>query len=237
MTALTDVPADAARTWAAFHTSAGTRIDRSGVFGWLGTSRPDDYISHALSLPRCIYTRQDIGDKGETQICARGDDSKLHDRVATNVASRITFEAAGSAKVDDRALRLRISALPYVSGLGEAGSSETKVLPNEPGMSVTPLISAVNQPTSELVGASLKMSAPCGKGHFIYFPAALAQEGMQGRYHRFTSGGECGVAYLVRVERDGAHERSAGDPEQIAANYEWLPGEEYLSEEGAGVLL
>jgi hypothetical protein len=109
-----------------------------------------------------------------------------------------------------------------------------RFLLREPELSLQPLRSAVDLPTSELVGSALKMQTPCGVGHVIFFPARLAQEGLQGRFHWFTSACECGTAYLVHVERDGAHFRSAGPAGRIETMYEELPGEEFLLSDGMG---
>ena len=42
---------------------------------------------------------------------------------------------------------------------------------------------------------------------------------------------ECGVAYMIETEADGAHCKAAGTPEAIEERYEALPGEEYIIED------
>ncbi|WP_395639725.1 hypothetical protein [Pseudolysinimonas sp.] len=107
-----------------------------------------------------------------------------------------------------------------------------RLLLGDEGLSLRPLSSAINSPDSELVGTALRMPTPCGKGHFIFYPAAFAQDGMQGRFLWFHVSCDCGIAYLIHVRDDGAHVRSAGEPGRIVAEFEDLPGEELVYDDG-----
>lgn len=104
----------------------------------------------------------------------------------------------------------------------------------EPELTIQPLRSVVDRPTSELVGTTLKMSAPCRQDHFISFPAAFAQEGIRGRFLWITRECDCGNAYLIHVERDGAHVRGAGSPDEISKLYKELPGEDLIYADDTG---
>ena len=59
-------------------------------------------------------------------------------------------------------------------------------------------------------------------------PAVLVKEAIHGRSYWFMSSCECGTAYLVHTEADGAHVKSADTPERIEAHYEDPPGLELL---------
>ena len=49
---------------------------------------------------------------------------------------------------------------------------------------------------------------------------------MTGRFYAFVVSCDCGIAYLIHTEPDGAHCRLAGDPAGIAERYDYLPGNE-----------
>lgn len=128
-------------------------------------------------------------------------------------------------------------ALPTSDGVSDdeflpVAQGRRLTLPEE-GMGLGPLSSAVNSADSELVGTALKMPAICGKGHFIYYPAALALEGQKGRFLWFVVSCDCGLAYLVHARDDGAHIRSADDPEVVMSQYEALPGDELIYDDGS----
>jgi hypothetical protein len=97
-----------------------------------------------------------------------------------------------------------------------------------------PMKSLMESPESRLVGAMIEMPAPCGKGHVIYYPAVLAQEGMLGRGHWFMTACECEVAYLVHTEHDGAHVKCAGEADRIDREYEALRGRELVLRDVGG---
>lgn len=96
-------------------------------------------------------------------------------------------------------------------------------LPDE-GLSLRPLSSAINSADSELAGTTVEMPTPCGKGHFVRYPMAFAQNGMSGRFLWFQGSCACGVTYLVHIQRDGAHVRAAGEPEAIEERFANLAG-------------
>ncbi|TFB83601.1 hypothetical protein E3O44_17145 [Cryobacterium algoricola] len=95
-------------------------------------------------------------------------------------------------------------------------------------MSLRPMSFLMDSPQSELVGLMVEMPTPCGQGHTIYFPSALAEEGMRGKFHWFKTECKCGIAYLVHTERTGAHVKSAGEPVRIAVEYDTLAGSELI---------
>ena len=103
----------------------------------------------------------------------------------------------------------------------------------EPELTLGPMKSLMESPASRLFGSMVEMPAPCGKVHVVYYPAMLAEEGMRGRAHWFMTACECGVAYLVHTERDGAHVKSAGEPDRIEAEYKALAGRELMLRGGA----
>jgi hypothetical protein len=56
---------------------------------------------------------------------------------------------------------------------------------------------------------------PCGE-HFICFPGVLAMEAMHsGKRSAFVTMCECEIAYLVVLEKDGAHFRNDGTLEAM----------------------
>ncbi len=62
----------------------------------------------------------------------------------------------------------------------------------------------------------------------------LATEAMRGRFYAFITPCECGTAYRVETEADGAHCKAAGDPAAISEQYEALLGQEYVINDKAG---
>ncbi|BBJ39967.1 hypothetical protein SSPO_026850 [Streptomyces antimycoticus] len=94
------------------------------------------------------------------------------------------------------------------------------------------------QPATELepsraVGGMVELPTICGK-HVVYYPAALVDEAMHGRFYAFGTACECPMAYLIHTEPDGAHCRAADTAEVISGLYEKLPGEEYEIEDDDG---
>ena len=62
----------------------------------------------------------------------------------------------------------------------------------------------------------------------------LATEAMRGRFYAFITSCECGTAYRIETEADGAHCKAAGDPAAISEQYEALLGQEYVINDKAG---
>jgi hypothetical protein len=119
------------------------------------------------------------------------------------------------------------------SYVGLAGGKELQV--TEPPLELHPWKAATELPACRQVGTMFELYAPCGQ-HVIYFPTRLALEPMYGRRHAFMTSCECGVAYLIVTEADGAHCKADGKPESISELYEALSGEEYvLRDEGTFV--
>jgi hypothetical protein len=98
---------------------------------------------------------------------------------------------------------------------------------------VRPWSQATELTASQLVGSMIELPTICGK-HVAYYPAVLATEAMRGRFHAFITSCECGTAYRIETEADGAHCKAAGDPKAISEQYEALGGEEYVIEDEGG---
>jgi hypothetical protein len=84
---------------------------------------------------------------------------------------------------------------------------------------------ATELPVSELASDLVALPTLCGK-HVAYYPSVLIGEAMTGRFYAFVTSCDCGIAYLIHTEPDGAHCKAAGDPADIAERYDQLPGEE-----------
>jgi hypothetical protein len=84
---------------------------------------------------------------------------------------------------------------------------------------------ATELPASELAGGLVALPTLCGK-HVAYYPSVLIGEAMTGRFYAFVVSCDCGIAYLIHTEADGAHSKAAGDPAGIAERYDHLPGHE-----------
>jgi hypothetical protein len=54
----------------------------------------------------------------------------------------------------------------------------------------------------------------------------LISEAMHGRFYAFVVSCDCGIAYLINTEPDGAHCKAAGDPAAIAEQYGRLAARE-----------
>lgn len=94
-------------------------------------------------------------------------------------------------------------------------------------VSLAPWRPAVDLPRSTFGGPLLRLPTPCGK-HFVVYPTDLAVAGLAGDYHMFTRSCECGKAYLVQTEADGAHFKGEGTLEAVTAAYEELLGDEFV---------
>ena len=80
-----------------------------------------------------------------------------------------------------------------------------------------------NLPESNLNGSIIELSAPCQK-HKVFYPALLGVLAIQnGKYHVFMTQCECGTAYIVSTQKDGAHFRNGGNSESISAVYKEIP--------------
>lgn len=106
--------------------------------------------------------------------------------------------------------------------------------PLHPGIRLVPFKPATELESSDIEGSTIKQPVPCGQ-HYIYFPAALAQEAMlDGKRYAFVAKCECDIAYLVVLESDGAHFRNDGTIEHMAEVIEMLDGDEYELGDGNG---
>lgn len=84
---------------------------------------------------------------------------------------------------------------------------------------------ATELPASELAGDLVALPTLCGK-HVARYPSVLIGEAMTSRFYAFVVSCDCGIAYLIHTEPDGAHCKAAGDPAGIAGRYDHLPGDE-----------
>jgi hypothetical protein len=95
---------------------------------------------------------------------------------------------------------------------------------------------ATDLPDSQAKGGTVRLPTPCWK-HNAYYPGVLVAEAVRGRFHACMTSCDCGKAYLVRTEPDGALFRAEGSPAAIQAKYEALPGEELVIEDEGGMFV
>lgn len=103
-------------------------------------------------------------------------------------------------------------------------------------VSIAPWRPATELAGSDPVGSLVELPAMCGK-HVVYYPGVLARQGMRGYPHAFITACECGTAYLVVTEADGAHCKAAGEAEFVEARYDDLAGVEVEIEDEGGVFV
>jgi hypothetical protein len=92
-------------------------------------------------------------------------------------------------------------------------------------VSVLPWKPAVDLPASSFIGDVMELPTICGK-HLAHYPSVLVSEAMRGRFYAFVVSCECGLAYLIHTEQDGACCKAGGDPAGIAERYDQLPGQD-----------
>lgn len=91
---------------------------------------------------------------------------------------------------------------------------------------------ATELPRSRAIGSMVELPTACGK-HSVYYPRELVRQAMLGTFYWFVTSCECGMSYLLRTQRDGAHCTNDGSAEEMALAYDALPGQEFLiSDEG-----
>jgi hypothetical protein len=106
-----------------------------------------------------------------------------------------------------------------------------------PGIRLEPFKPATDLPPSTADGPMLQQPVPCGK-HFIYFPGVLALEAMHnGKRYAFVTMCECPTAYLVVLEKDGAHFCNDGTLEAMADLIDRLEGPEYELRDENGIFV
>lgn len=119
---------------------------------------------------------------------------------------------SGGVPVDDAAF------------LGFAGGKDLRS--TEPHIEVRPWRPATELAAGRAVQGMVELPTICGK-HVAYYPAGLVDEAMGGRFYAFGTACECGTAYLIHTEPDGAQCKAAGTEETISELYEHLPGEQW----------
>jgi hypothetical protein len=95
----------------------------------------------------------------------------------------------------------------------------------DPHFSLLPWKAATDLAASQPAGDMVELPTACGK-HAAYYPNILFFEAMQGRFYAFVVHCDCGVAYLIHTEPDGAHCKACGDARDIAPLYSQMPGSE-----------
>jgi hypothetical protein len=114
---------------------------------------------------------------------------------------------------------------PVDDGFYQAFALGRHLQVKEPHVNLRPWKPATDLPASELAGDMIELPTSCGK-HVAYYPTILVNEAMCGRFYAFVVSCDCGIAYLIHTERDGAHCKAGGDPRGIAERYDQLPGAE-----------
>ena len=102
-----------------------------------------------------------------------------------------------------------------------------------PNVTLMPWRPAADLPPSTADGPRVRLPTPCGE-HFVFYPQALNLAGLSGDFYSFITSCECGKAYLVQTEEDGAHFKAEGAGQAISDAYEALPGEEFVIEDDGG---
>jgi hypothetical protein len=105
----------------------------------------------------------------------------------------------------------------------EAFALGRDLLTHKPHVNLRPWKPATELPASNLAGDMVELPTICGK-HVAYYPAILIREATQSRFYAFMVPCDCGIAYLIHTEPDGAHCKASGDPQAIAELYEAVPG-------------
>jgi hypothetical protein len=103
----------------------------------------------------------------------------------------------------------------------------------QPHVALGPWKSATELAESQFVGSLVELPTICGK-HVVFYPGVLVYEARHARFYGFIRSCECGTAYLIETEADGAHCKAAGTPAAISERYEALSGEEYVIEDESG---
>lgn len=116
--------------------------------------------------------------------------------------------------------------------LGFAGGKDLRSM--EKHIELQPWRPATELTPSQAVDGMVELPTICGE-HVVYYPAALVNEAMRGRFYVFGTACECPMSYLIQTEPDGAHCKAADTAEAISELYEGLPGKEYMIEDEHGV--
>jgi hypothetical protein len=106
----------------------------------------------------------------------------------------------------------------------------------EPHLSISAWRSAIDLPDGRAVGSMVELQTICGE-HVVYYPAALVQEAMLGRFYAFITSCSCPWTYLIETEADGTHCKFAGTDEAMTEKYDSLLGAEYLIKDEGGLFV
>jgi hypothetical protein len=86
---------------------------------------------------------------------------------------------------------------------------------------------ATDLAASREVDTMVELPMICGK-HVGYYPGALVDEALRGRFYAFMTSCDCERAYLIETALDGAHCKAAGSGSKIGELYAAMPGDEYV---------
>jgi hypothetical protein len=128
---------------------------------------------------------------------------------------------------------LQLKESPFIDDEYLALARGRKFLSSEPEVTLRPWRPASDLDASVLVGSVIELPLMCGE-HVVYYPADLVLEAQRSRFYWFMTFCDCGTAYLIHTENDGAHAKSAGTPEQVVAQDEAIVGDEFELESSDG---
>jgi hypothetical protein len=86
--------------------------------------------------------------------------------------------------------------------------------------------SATDLAASREVGSMVELPLICGE-HVVYYPGALVDDAMRGRFYAFMTSCDCERAYLIETASDGARCKAAGSGSEIGELYGTIKGDEY----------
>jgi hypothetical protein len=95
----------------------------------------------------------------------------------------------------------------------------------ERGVAISRWIPATDLPRSQMVGSTIQLPLACGK-HVTHYPVRLAVAARQGEVSAFTASCDCGLAYLIHTEPDGARCKAIGEGEDVQEQFDALPARE-----------
>jgi hypothetical protein len=109
-------------------------------------------------------------------------------------------------------------------------SGGKEIRSEEPHLVLRPWTAATELAESRAVGSMVELDMICGE-HVTYYPGALVDEAMRGRFYAFVTSCECGVTYLIETKSDGAHCKGSGTGDAVGRRYAALPGDERIIED------
>lgn len=150
----------------------------------------------------------------------------LHFDVSTSLGMPQIWPPTGLVRWPDGQL------LDDAAFLGFAGGKNFRSF--ESHLELRPWRPATELKPSQTVGPMVALPTICGK-HTVYYPLILVEEAMRGRFYVFGTACECGTAYLIQTESDGAHCKAAGTTEAVSELLERLSGEDLVIQDDQGI--